>query len=86
MRILANNTMGWQWVAGCGCDAAPFFRIFNPERQARRFDPDGLYQQRWVAQKNTVDNKLLAPVEPMVDLSASRKDALTRYAALTNSV
>jgi deoxyribodipyrimidine photo-lyase len=45
---LANNTMGWQWVAGCGVDAAPYFRIFNPVLQGEKFDPDGEYVQRWV--------------------------------------
>lgn len=45
---LANNTLGWQWSAGCGADAQPFFRIFNPEKQGRRFDPDGAYILRWV--------------------------------------
>ncbi|MCA1806117.1 MAG: DNA photolyase family protein [Xanthomonadaceae bacterium] len=45
---LANNTLGWQWVAGCGADAAPYFRIFNPVRQGERFDPDGAYVRRWV--------------------------------------
>jgi len=45
---LASNTLGWQWVAGCGADAAPFFRIFNPTSQATRFDPDGAYIRRWV--------------------------------------
>lgn len=46
----AANAMGWQWVAGCGPDAAPFFRIFNPVGQAERFDPDQLYRRRWVAE------------------------------------
>ncbi|MBL8878428.1 MAG: deoxyribodipyrimidine photo-lyase [Phycisphaerales bacterium] len=45
---LANNTLGWQWIAGCGADAAPFFRIFNPTLQGEKFDPDGLYVRRWV--------------------------------------
>lgn len=45
---LANNTLGWQWTAGCGADAAPFFRIFNPTLQGRRFDADGAYVRRWV--------------------------------------
>lgn len=45
---LANNTLGWQWSAGCGADAAPYFRIFNPSRQGKRFDPDGAYVRRWV--------------------------------------
>ena len=45
---LANNTLGWQWTAGCGADAAPYFRIFNPVAQGERFDPDGAYVRRWV--------------------------------------
>ena len=45
---LANNTMGWQWTAGCGADAAPFFRIFNPTAQGKRFDPLGQYVRHWV--------------------------------------
>jgi deoxyribodipyrimidine photo-lyase len=45
---LANNTLGWQWVAGCGADAAPFFRIFNPVVQGERFDPAGAYVRKWV--------------------------------------
>jgi deoxyribodipyrimidine photo-lyase len=45
---LANNTLGWQWTAGCGADAAPYFRIFNPVSQAEKFDPDGNYIRRWI--------------------------------------
>jgi deoxyribodipyrimidine photo-lyase len=45
---VANNTMGWQWVAGCGMDAAPYFRVFNPILQGKKFDPDGEYVRRWV--------------------------------------
>ena len=45
---LANNTLGWQWTAGCGADAAPFFRIFNPVSQGEKFDPQGNYVRRWV--------------------------------------
>ena len=45
---LANNTMGWQWAAGSGADAQPFFRIFNPISQGERYDPDGMYVRRWV--------------------------------------
>lgn len=45
---LANNTLGWQWAAGCGADAAPFFRLFNPVLQGRRFDSAGDYVRRWV--------------------------------------
>ena len=45
---LANNTLGWQWAAGCGADAAPYFRIFNPVTQGQHFDPQGAYIRRWV--------------------------------------
>ena len=45
---LASNQQGWQWVAGCGTDAAPYFRIFNPVTQGLRFDPDGDYVRRYV--------------------------------------
>jgi deoxyribodipyrimidine photo-lyase len=44
---LACNTLGWQWTAGCGADAAPYFRVFNPVRQGERFDPEGVYVRRW---------------------------------------
>ena len=46
----ASNAMGWQWVAGCGPDAAPYFRIFNPETQLARFDPEGAYARAWIAE------------------------------------
>lgn len=45
---LASNTLGWQWTAGCGADAAPYFRVFNPTSQGEKFDPDGTYVRRWV--------------------------------------
>jgi deoxyribodipyrimidine photo-lyase len=45
---LASNTLNWQWVAGSGADAAPYFRIFNPVTQGERFDPDGEYVRKWV--------------------------------------
>lgn len=45
---LANNTLGWQWAGGCGADAAPYFRIFNPTLQSKKFDGDGIYIHRWV--------------------------------------
>jgi deoxyribodipyrimidine photo-lyase len=44
---LAQNTLGWQWTAGCGADAAPYFRVFNPQTQAEKFDPQGFYIRRW---------------------------------------
>lgn len=45
---LANNTLGWQWTAGCGADAAPYFRVFNPVSQSEKFDPQGQYLARWL--------------------------------------
>ena len=45
---LASNTLGWQWSAGCGADAAPYFRVFNPIIQGKKFDPDGAYVKRYV--------------------------------------
>lgn len=45
---LANNTLGWQWIAGCGADAAPYFRVFNPVSQGEKFDPSGAYVRRWI--------------------------------------
>ncbi|HVU17236.1 MAG TPA: deoxyribodipyrimidine photo-lyase [Candidatus Didemnitutus sp.] len=56
---LANNTLGWQWSAGCGADAAPYFRIFNPTLQAAKFDPDGAYVRRWVPELAKVPNEHL---------------------------
>jgi deoxyribodipyrimidine photo-lyase len=52
---LASNALGWQWVAGCGADAAPFFRIFNPTTQGIKFDPDGAYIRRWLPQLAGLD-------------------------------
>ena len=56
---LANNTLGWQWVAGCGADAAPYFRIFNPVTQGERFDPEGAYVKRWVPELSTLEKKYI---------------------------
>lgn len=54
---LANNSLGWQWVAGCGADAAPFFRIFNPVSQGERFDPQGEYVRQWVPELAKLSGK-----------------------------
>ncbi len=54
---LANNTMGWQWSAGCGADAAPFFRIFNPVLQGEKFDPNGDYVRKWIPELTNLPNK-----------------------------
>ncbi len=54
---LANNTLGWQWSAGCGADAAPYFRIFNPVRQGNKFDPEGVYVRRWIPELEKLPNR-----------------------------
>ncbi len=56
---LANNSQGWQWVAGCGADAAPYFRIFNPVTQGERFDPEGHYVRRWVPELAAINGKAI---------------------------
>ncbi|HUN49541.1 MAG TPA: FAD-binding domain-containing protein, partial [Candidatus Sulfotelmatobacter sp.] len=56
---LANNAAGWQWIAGCGADAAPYFRIFNPMLQGAKFDPDGAYVRRWVPELAGLGNDFI---------------------------
>ena len=55
----ANNVAQWQWVAGCGADAAPYFRIFNPILQGEKFDKEGLYVKKLVPELNKVSNKFI---------------------------
>lgn len=68
---LANNTMGWQWVGGCGADAAPYFRVFNPVLQGEKFDPSGKYIREWVPELNAVPDRWIhSPWEaPTTELS-----------------
>ena len=54
-----NNAAGWQWVAGCGADAAPFFRIFNPMAQGSKFDPKGDYVRRWIPEIGQLSSKYI---------------------------
>lgn len=56
---LANNSSSWQWVAGCGADAAPYFRIFNPVIQGQKFDPDGTYVRHFIPEIASLPNKYL---------------------------
>ena len=55
----ANNAASWQWVAGSGADAAPYFRIFNPMLQGERFDPDGAYVRRWIPELARLDTRYI---------------------------
>jgi deoxyribodipyrimidine photo-lyase len=88
---LPSNQHGWQWVAGTGTDAAPFFRVFNPVTQGEKFDPDGEYVRRYVEELRGVPGKAVHQPwalpggppegypEPMVDHGAERLEALARY-------
>ncbi len=94
---LASNQHGWQWTAGSGTDAAPYFRIFNPITHGERFDPDGTYVRRWVPELARVEGRAVHQPwtlpdgvpdgypEPMVDHGAERREALARYACVTNA-
>jgi deoxyribodipyrimidine photo-lyase len=77
---LASNTLGWQWAAGCGADAAPYFRVFNPESQAEKFDPQSQYIKRWLPELSGKSHKLYPA--PIVDLKASRESALAAFKTL----
>lgn len=72
---LSANNGGWQWAAGSGCDAAPYFRIFNPDSQQKKFDPKLIYIRKWVKE---FEDPFLYP-KPIVDRSISRDRALNAY-------
>ncbi|MEM7340644.1 MAG: deoxyribodipyrimidine photo-lyase [Actinomycetota bacterium] len=90
---LASNNHGWQWVAGTGTDAAPYFRIFNPITQGRRFDPSGAYLRHWLPELAHLPDKRIhepwtdpsgAPAgypAPIVDHGTERDESLARYSA-----
>ncbi|MBL6664556.1 MAG: deoxyribodipyrimidine photo-lyase [Rickettsiales bacterium] len=87
---LAANSASWQWVAGSGADAAPYFRIFNPIMQSEKFDPKGEYIRKWVPEiAHLPDCEIHFPknrqqyVEPIIDLIFSRNRALTNYKKLS---
>ncbi|OBF22657.1 deoxyribodipyrimidine photolyase [Mycobacterium kubicae] len=87
---MANNQHGWQWCAGSGTDAAPYFRVFNPARQAEKFDPSGDYIRRWVAELSDADDPHLLKgqrpqgyPEPIVDHRTERAEALRRYSSIS---
>ena len=91
---LASNQDGWQWVAGCGTDAAPYYRVFNPVLQGKKFDPDGDYVRRYVPELRHVAGGANGSIhqpwelpeglpggypERIVDHFAEREVALDRY-------
>ncbi|MCB1207452.1 MAG: FAD-binding domain-containing protein, partial [Verrucomicrobiae bacterium] len=88
---IANNNGGWQWSAGTGADAAPYFRIQNPWTQTANYDPEGTYIKRWLPELEKVDAKrFLAPpppgtrlnadyVAPVVDHKVEREETLERF-------
>jgi deoxyribodipyrimidine photo-lyase len=71
---LASNNGNWQWSAGTGCDSAPYFRIFNPSEQVKKFDKDLVYIKKWVQELETLNYPL-----PMVDHKQARERALLTY-------
>jgi deoxyribodipyrimidine photo-lyase len=88
----ASNALGWQWVAGSGPDAAPYFRIFNPATQGEKFDPDGAYRARWLTQTSPQARAFFDAVprawglqpqpypQPLIDLARGRARALDALA------
>ncbi|GAA0583072.1 deoxyribodipyrimidine photo-lyase [Caenispirillum bisanense] len=91
----ASNAASWQWVAGCGADAAPYFRVFNPVLQGEKFDPRGQYVRRWVPELRSISDRLIhrpweSPLElaatgypqPMVDHGAARHRALAAWRSI----
>jgi deoxyribodipyrimidine photo-lyase len=94
---LASNQHGWQWTAGSGTDASPYFRVFNPVTQGERFDPDGAYVRRYVPELAGVPGRAVHQPwalregipegypEPMVDHKQERQEALHRYERVKNA-
>jgi deoxyribodipyrimidine photo-lyase len=85
---MSSNQHGWQWTAGCGTDASPYFRVFNPTTQGEKFDPKGDFVRRWVPELADIEGKAVHQPgdkrpddypEPMVDHKAEREEALARY-------
>ena len=73
---LASNNGNWQWVAGTGCDSAPYFRVFNTNTQLERYDPKLTYCKKWI---NEMEENGLYRVRKVVDAKQSRLEAIDRY-------
>jgi deoxyribodipyrimidine photo-lyase len=89
---LAANNGGWQWAASTGCDAQPYFRIFNPQSQSEKFDPTGAYIRKYVGELADLEGKTIHVPgadgratygAPMVNHSAEREESLSRYKAVS---
>ncbi|MPT39959.1 MAG: deoxyribodipyrimidine photo-lyase, partial [Achromobacter sp.] len=93
---LAANNGGWQWSASTGADAVPYFRVFNPLSQSRKFDPDGVFLREWLPELAHLPGDAIhdpSPMEraaagypmPIVDLAQSRLRALEAFGGLPRS-
>ena len=91
---LAANTLGWQWAGGCGADAAPYFRVFNPQTQGERHDPEGTFVRHYLPVLREVETRYIhspgaggAPgyPDPLVDLGDSRRAALDAFESLKDA-
>jgi deoxyribodipyrimidine photo-lyase len=76
---LASNNGNWKWAAGCGCDAAPYFRIFNPAVKAKKFDSQNIYIERWLGDLKKYK------IKPMIDHDVARKRAIETYKKALNN-
>lgn len=74
---LSSNNGNWQWAAGTGCDSAPYFRIFNPDTQTQRFDPNLIYTRKWIPELDSGEYP-----SRIVDHSFARKRCLEAYAVI----
>jgi deoxyribodipyrimidine photo-lyase len=72
---LAANVGNWQWAAGTGCDAAPYFRVFNPALQQKKFDEQAIYIRKWLSEADLTDT------DPMVEHAFARNRAIATYKA-----
>jgi deoxyribodipyrimidine photo-lyase len=83
---LSANNGGWQWAASSGCDAQPYFRIFNPITQSQKFDPQGKFIRRYMPElAHLSDKEIHLPRDPVVDHAAAREKTLARYSVVKTS-
>ena len=85
---VGSNSAGWQWISGCGADASPYFRIFNPILQGQKFDPDGDYVKEFVPELNNIPKKYnfeigISYPAPIVDLKDTRNRALSAFKTIS---